>query len=857
MTSSSDRSGSPDGLPVGASDAETIFERVDDGVFALDADARVTFVNSHTEAMLGVSDAELLGERVWDAFPATLGTPFESAVRRARETREQVTFEAWYEPRSAWFEVRLYPDEGGMSAYFRDITDRKERVRQLEAYETGINAAADLVYRLDADGRYTMVNDTLVERTGFAREELLGEHVSITMDEADVAAVEARIRAALQEGRESPDPVQFEMQCADGDRFPVEANIAVLRTDGEFVGTVGVSRDISERRERERELERFEETINAVDDVVYALDDEGRFDLVNDTIEDVTGYDREALLGEHVGVIKDDETVAAAEETLGELLDGKAAETTFEFPLQPNEGAEIPAEDHMTIVYDDDGTFTGTAGVIRDITARKERQRKLSGLVETTQELMHAEDQGAVAESTLAAARDVLGFEFSTVRLYDAAADDLVPVASTDRVLQAMGDRPTYGVGNAPAGEAFETGELLRYEDLADIDDDVDRSPARAAMYVPIGEYGVLVLGSTEPASFTNLDQRVAEVLASSAATACERAEREAELREERAFIDGLVDSIPDVMYALDENVEYIRWNDRLLEATGYTEGEMADIEPLDLIAEGDMPAIDAAVEQVLDGERARAEARMVTSDGDRIPYEFTGAPVTDADGAVEGIVGIGRDVSERLERERELERQNERLERFASTVSHDLRNPLKLATSNLDMARHEVDSSLLDDVAAAHDRMEELIEDLLALARQGQTVDETEPVSVESVARDAWEHVDAPDATLEIDADEVVEADRQRLLQVFENLFRNSVEHAGPDVTLRVETTPSGFSVTDDGPGIPADERDAVFEYGYTTTDTGTGLGLAIVEEALTAHGWDVSLGESEAGGVRFDVRT
>nr|WP_282594248.1 PAS domain S-box protein [Halorientalis brevis] len=470
---------------------------------------------------------------------------------------------------------------------------------------------------------------------------------------------------------------------------------------------------------------------------------------------------------------------------------------------------------------------------------------------------MDAPDHRTVAETTLAAARDVLGFELSTVRLYDDEADALVPVASTEMVRERMDDRPTYAVDEPPVGDAFQTGEILMADDLAAIDDDADRSPVQSAMYVPIGEYGVLVLGATEPDRIDDLDRQVAEVLATSAATACNRAEREAELREERAFIDGLVDSIPDIMYALDEDLNYIRWNDRLLEATGYSEREIENMGPLELIADEDVAAITGAIEAILDGGRARAEARIVTSDGDRIPYEFTGAPVTEADGTVEGIVGIGRDVSDRLERERELHRQNERLERFASTVSHDLRNPLRMAESNLDMARHECDSDLLAAVDGAHERMEELIDDLLALARQGQTVDETEPVSLATVAGDAWEHVDAPTGELTIDADGRLDADPQRLLQAFENLFRNSLEHAGPDVSLRVGTTPSGFFVADDGPGIPADERDAVFEYGYSTTETGTGLGLAIVEEVFSAHGWDVRLTESDAGGVRFEVQT
>ena len=119
----------------------------------------------------------------------------------------------------------------------------------------------------------------------------------------------------------------------------------------------------------------------------------------------------------------------------------------------------------------------------------------------------------------------------------------------------------------------------------------------------------------------------------------------------------------------------------------------------------------------------------------------------------------------------------------------------------------------------------------------------------------DAWASVDAESARLSMDDDlGTVTADRERLRTLFENLFRNSIEHAGADVAISVDATDMGFVVADDGPGIPPDRRDAVFEAGVSTGSGTTGLGLSIVSEIAAAHGWTVSLTDSPDGGAQFE---
>jgi len=174
-----------------------------------------------------------------------------------------------------------------------------------------------------------------------------------------------------------------------------------------------------------------------------------------------------------------------------------------------------------------------------------------------------------------------------------------------------------------------------------------------------------------------------------------------------------------------------------------------------------------------------------------------------------------------------------------------------------VDIVRDESDSEHLDRAVDALDRMETLIEEVLALARHGQPVEETQTVSLSEVARESWEMVEAPEAELVVESDLSFEADVSRLGRLLENLFRNAVDHAGSDVTVTVGRLDdgSGFYLADDGPGIPDDQRDTVLETGYSTTDDGTGFGLAIVAEIADAHGWTLVLTESAAGGLQVEI--
>ena len=211
--------------------------------------------------------------------------------------------------------------------------------------------------------------------------------------------------------------------------------------------------------------------------------------------------------------------------------------------------------------------------------------------------------------------------------------------------------------------------------------------------------------------------------------------------------------------------------------------------------------------------------------------------------------------------RETQLERQNDRLERFAGLVSHDLRTPLEVARGNVELGMLDDDEDRLSAAIDALDRADELIDDMLTFARTGEHVTNESTVHVSDVAHDAWTAEFDAVGELSVETGRVVTADEDRLRQLFENLYRNAIEHGrepGEEVVrVRVSDTPDGFAVADDGPGLPDTAGDP-FDPGVSTADDGTGFGLSLVQEIATAHGWAVSVdsGTDETyDGARFAV--
>ena len=365
-----------------------------------------------------------------------------------------------------------------------------------------------------------------------------------------------------------------------------------------------------------------------------------------------------------------------------------------------------------------------------------------------------------------------------------------------------------------------------------------------------------------EATMLNRLDDSVIDGILLSSRDITERKAYELEAQELADEYEALLNNVEDAIFLVDVvggeddvRFEFERLSPSYERQTGITTEEVRGRTPRDVFGEEQGAGLEANYHRCVSaGTPISYEEGLVVDEGARF-WQTKLAPVL-SEGDVTRLVGVTRNVTDRVERERQLRQQNQRLDEFASVISHDLRNPLNVAQGRATLLAEEAESDHLEPLLNALDRMEAIVEDTLTLARQGDTITSTEPVSLTDLVGKCWATVDSGDATIEIIDEVTFEGDPDRLRHVFENLFRNAVEHGSSDVTVRVGSHgEQGIYVEDDGPGIPADERESVFEAGHSSAKGGTGFGLTIVKRIVEAHGWELAVTDGTAGGARFEI--
>jgi PAS domain S-box-containing protein len=552
------------------------------------------------------------------------------------------------------------------------------------------------------------------------------------------------------------------------------------------------------------------------------------FEIVrlNEAGEEILGYTEAELHGETWEALVTDESYQNVEAVTDALSEASGGFHSVDENVR-KDGTRIVCEWHNRVVTDEDGSVVAVFSQFQDVTERTERERELEStrrrleaiLENTTTPMFMKDDEGRylfVNRSHY----DLFGF------------DDGEVVGHTDHELfpQEMADQVRR---NDRA--VLERGEALETEERITVDGE---ERVFLSTKVPIYDTG----DRSDP------DDPVA--VFGVAVDITERTERERELKR----YESMVNTMQEAACIYDDEGRFVVVNAYLADFYGTTpaalDGTQSNLIP-HVRADGDGDRY----QELLDGERETIDGEIAVELRDQgteiLKYRLTPLRI---DGEIVGVIGVAHEITAFRERERELERKNEQLDSFVSVVSHDLRNPLSVADGRLELAMEECDSEHLLPAARAVQRSQTLVEDLLTLARDGVRVRHAITVDLAALASECWDGATTDEATLAVETERTLRADRIRLQQLLENLLTNAVTHGGTTVT--VGDLPDGFYVADDGPGIPPTERERVFEAGYSTAREGTGFGLAIVQGVADSHGWTVCVTESESGGARFEVR-
>ncbi|WP_276255543.1 PAS domain S-box protein [Halomontanus rarus] len=374
---------------------EEILGRVSDAFYAVDDEFRFVHVNERAEQLLQHSATELLGERLWDVFPEAAEEPIvRESFHAALETQEPTSYELYYDPLEFWVEATLYPSETGVSVYFSDITERKERERALREERDLVERIVDTspigIATLGADGSLERVNDRAEAIVGYAAEDFEGiEQVidalePVTPDGEPYPADEHPVHRVFAEG-ETVHDVEAGITRSDGRRVWLSVSGTPLRFEGRDAGAVITFADVTEQRDAERALRERERQLSTVmsniPGLIYRCRNERGWpmEFVSEGCVELTGYDRDAFERNEVR-FGDDVIAEEDRDRLWETIQtsvGDGEPFTVTYCIETADGDRRWVREKGRGIVDEDGALESLEGVIIDVTERKEFEREL------------------------------------------------------------------------------------------------------------------------------------------------------------------------------------------------------------------------------------------------------------------------------------------------------------------------------------------------------------------------------------------------------------------------------------------------------------------------------------------------
>jgi PAS domain S-box-containing protein len=805
-----------------------------------------------------------------------------------------------------------------------------ETVDTAALHETIVEQMKDTAWVLDSDLRISYVNDRIIDRFALRASDLIGHPLQDLVQKGllDVKPYE-QLKRGLTEllaGDRSQFRTQLTLHPEGAPTYTTELIARPYRnSNDEIVGIVGTGRDITEQLADQRRMERQNDLFRQAQQL--ATIGGWAWDLTDDTIELTDevysiyeiSADFEPTI-ENILQYHPDQT-GAVREAIEQVEAGEPAD--LEARLQTASGAEKWVHLHGS-PKQTDGEVTEVIGSVQDITERRQLETQLRHNVDSLRELYRLSADTTLSfadriERVLELTCDRLGLSYGFLTTIE---DERVEIIATHGDHEQLQPGHTVPLSNTYCRKTIQQDSLLAVKNAPEADWTTDSTYQEYGFDCYLGGavsvdgrlYGTLCFADNNPQdrSFTDTELAFTEVLTKWVSYQLERQSAESKLRQlqetTQAFLTADDESAVAAL-AMDAATDILE-----LPLTGLwyhdsTNDTLCPVAQTGEAAEqlGSQPQFESGEGLIWNafGTDSVIMADDIQSEPDRynkdtsikseiiVPMQSYGVLMTASleqrsfsDLEVDLLRILAASVSAamvRVDREAELKQQNEQLSEFTSYVSHDLRNPLSVAQGYVDQVKQTENIDKLEEVIRAHDRMKTLIEDMLLLARKGDIIGLVGSTHVEAVAQWAWEAVDSGDAEFTVTGELTINADASRLQQVFENLFRNSVEHGstknrtqsgdsvehgstdsqrdsyaddspeqgGSTLTVAVECHEDRIIVTDDGPGFDGEPPPLSTD----THESESGLGLSIVTEIVEAHGWEITAQNGDPTGCRFEI--
>ncbi len=841
-----------------------LLDGVQDAIFMLDPQGRVLSWNAGAERIKGYRADEIIGRNFSCFFPSQdieRGRPEEilqiaAASGRHEEQGMRVRKDGSHFLANVTF-TALRDSTGnlrGFSEFSHDLSESKEAEAR---YRGLLEAAPDAMVVVNQAGEIVLLNVQAEKQFGYSRDELLGQQVKNIIPEgfAERLIADGTRSAADALAQQIGTGIELVGRRKDESEFPIEIMLSPLESPEGILVTAAI-RDISVRKTAEKHLAqmegRYRGLLEAAPDAMVVVNQDGKMVLLNVQAEKQFGYRRDELVGQQVkNIIPEgfaERLIADGTRSAADAL-AQQIGTGIELYGRRKDGSEFPIEIMLSPLESIEGTLVTAA--IRDISVRKAADRHLAQM----------EGKRRVGEEALRQSEEQYrmlldGIQDYAIFMMDPRGQIVSWNAGAERI---KGYRADQIIGHNfscffPAGD-IERGrpeEVLR---MTAANGQHEEQGMRVRKNGSRFLASVTVTALRDPAGHLRGFSEFSHDLSES--------------KESGAKYRGLLEAAPDAMVVVNQAGEIVLLNVQAEKQFGYRRDELIgqqvkNIVPEGfaerLIADGTRSAADALAQQIGTGIELVGRSK----NGTEFPIEIMLSPLESAEGIL--VTAAIRDISVRkaseehlLKTARELKRSNDELQQFAYVASHDLQEPLRMVASYTQLLakryKGRLDSDADEFIAYAVDgsnRMQGLIQDLLAYSRAGTGGKALRQVSSENALEEALSNlratIEESHAVVTHDSLPAITTNDIQLAQVFQNLVGNAIKYRSTEAPrVHVSATKNGgnewmFCVRDNGMGISPQYFERIFIlfqrlHGREEFE-GTGIGLAICKEDPGAAG-------------------
>ncbi len=727
----------------------------------------------------------------------------------------------------------------------------EEALRESERFNTSLLTNSPhpiIVINPDTSVRY--VNPTLEALTGFSSAELFGVKAPYPWwTEETLQKTSMDLKESMSKGARRLEEL---FQKRNGERFWVEISSTPVTKDGQLEYYLASWIDITERKQAEEALreseERFRSLVEATSDWIWEIDANATYTYASPKIKELLGYEPDEVVGKTPFDLMPPEEAKRVAAEFAAITEARRPFSRLEnLNLHKDGRREVTLETSGVPIFDANGNWRGYRGVDRDITERKQMERKYTAAIEATPDgFWMADLEGRIVDVNDAYCR-MLGY----------SREELLAMSIDD--LKAPGERGQYRKKMSEQGyHRFETRHRAKDGEIIDVE--------ASGIYLDVegGRFVVFIRDITERSqaeeALLDYSERLEEMVE----------ERTRELQDTELRYRTLFEQAPDAIVLIDpESGELVEFNDRAHQSLGYTRDEFNDLQIADFEAIESPAEVTRHLEKIVREGADTFETIHRTKGGEIRSIEVSARAL--AIGGRDFVQSVWRDATEQKVMQEKL-LASERLAtlgKLSGSISHELRNPLGV----IDTSAYYLKTKLKDGdkkvqqhlarIRSAVGNATAIIESLLNLTRMKEP--RTERLDLIAVASDVIAASEVP-ATVNViqdsaDAEVLVDADHEQLLMAFQNIVTNAIDamEGRGTLTVTVRKTADGeaeVSFADTGPGIAAENLGKVFQPLFSTKARGIGFGLSIAKLVVDRHGGTIQAKSEPGKGAIIIIR-